>query len=292
MKTCLKPVVARREKLFPPRLILAPLDFSDCSNAGLAAAKILAQRFGSRLELAHVDQGPPPALSQGAMSAEAGLNLAEYERGLRTNLLAAREGVRRVGTHLVQGDPERAVTRLAADAAADLIVMGTHGRRGLRRLALGSVAEAAVHTCRIPVLVTRTAPSGRWPRRILAPYRMAPYADEAFLVAVRWARFLGAELYVTYVQEDGAWKAVDRDEVTARVEHLLGAGDPDPVWLWREGRPCDQIAAAATDKACDLVVLAAHARGRLRDALIGTTAERVLRCSPVPVLAVPSQSAR
>lgn len=292
MKTCTKPVVARREKLFPPRLILAPLDFSECSNAGLAAAKLLAQRFGSRLELAHVDQGPPPALSQGAMAAAAGEALLSYERGIRASLMAAREGARRVGTHIVQGDPERAVPRLAADAAADLIVMGTHGRRGLGRLALGSVAEAAVHTCRVPVLVTRSAPSGRWPRRILAPYRAAPYADEAFLVALRWARFLGAELYAVYVEEDGAWKAVDRDELTARVEHLVGPGDPDPVWLWRDGRPYEQIAAAAEDKACDLVVLAAHARGRLRDALIGTTAERVLRCSTVPVLAVPSQSAR
>lgn len=292
MKTCIKPVVARREKLFPPRLILVPLDFSACSNAGLAAAKVLAERFGSRLELAHVDPGPPPALNQGVMGTEVAVALADYERGLKTSLMAARADVKRVGTHMLAGDPGRAVPRLAADAAADLVVMGTHGRRGLGRLALGSVAEAAVHTCRVPVLVTRTAPPARWPRRILAPYRMAPYADEALLLAARWARYLGAELYVLHVEEDGGWEAVDKDEVSARVERLLGEGDPPPVWLWRTGRPYEQIITAAQAKACDLIVLAAHARGRLRDALIGTTAERVIRRSNVPVLAVPSQSAR
>lgn len=288
MKTCTKPVVSRRGNTFPPRLILAPLDFSECSDAGLAAAKALAERFGSRLELAHVDPGPPPALRQGVMGTELGASIAQYERRLRTRLLAAREGVKRVGTHMLVGDPERAVPRLAADAAADLVVMGTHGRRGLGRLVLGSVAEAAVHACRVPVLTTRTAPPARWPRRILAPYRMAPYADEALLLAVRWARYLGAELYVIFVEEYGGWKAVDKDEVCARAERLFGAGDPAPVWLWRDGRPYEQIVAAAQAKACDLVVIAAHSRGRLRDSLIGTTAERVLRCSAVPVLAVPS----
>ncbi|TBR25165.1 universal stress protein [bacterium] len=292
MKTHAKPVVHRRTTLFPPRTILVPHDFSDCSAAALAAAKHLATRFASRLELAHVDAGPPPALSQGAMDAFTGPAYAAYQAGLRTDLEAARAGCKRAAAHMVEGAPERVVPRLAADSTADLIVMGTHGRRGLRRLALGSVAEAAVHSCRVPVLVTRTAPGPRWPRRILAPYRMAPYADEALKTAARWARFLGAELGILNVEEDGGWKPTVREDLRCHAESVLEDSDPTPDWHWRGGRPFEQIVAVAEEKAYDLVVIAAHARGRLRDALIGTTAERVIRCSPVPVLAVPSQSAR
>lgn len=290
MKTHAKTLAHRRKTLFPPRMILAPLDFSECSDAGLAAARLLATRFACRLELAHVDEGPPPAMSQTAMEAVARRGLEAYEQGLRSKLEAARAGLEHVGTHLVSGSADTVLPRLAHDAAADLIVMGTHGRTGLGRLALGSVAEAAVHVCRAPVLVTRKAPGPRWPRRILAPVKWTDYADETLRLAVAWARFMGAELGVMGVAEGDGLAEVPHDELQEHVERLLEQGDPEPQWLWRKGRPYEEIVSAAEDEGFDLIVISAHSRGRLQEALIGTTAERVIRCSRVPVLAVPSRA--
>ena len=290
MKTHSKTLAHRRKTLFPPRMILAPIDFSECSEAGLAAARLLARRFACRLELAHVDEGPPPAMSQTAMEAVARRGMEAYEQGLRDKLEAARAGLEHAGTHLVSGLADTVIPRLAHDAAADLIVMGTHGRTGLRRLALGSVAEAAVHVCRAPVLVTRRAPGARWPRRILAPVKWTDYADETLRLAVAWSRFMGAELAVLGVAEEDGLMEVPHSELQDHVERLLGPGDPEPRWLWRKGRPYEEIVNAAEDEGCDLIVISAHARGRLQDALIGTTAERVIRCSRVPVLAVPSRA--
>lgn len=290
MKTHAKTLAHRRKTLFPPRMILAPLDFSECSDAGLAAARLLATRFACRLELAHVDEGPPPAMSQTAMEAVARRGLEAYEQGLRAKLEAARAGLAHVGTHLVSGSADTVLPRLAHDAAADLIVMGTHGRTGLGRLALGSVAEAAVHVCRAPVLVTRKAPGPRWPRRILAPVKWTDYADETLRLAVAWSRFMGAELGVLGVAEGDGLAEVPHDELQDHVERLLEQGDPEPQWLWRKGRPYEEIVSAAEDGGFDLIVISAHSRGRLQEALIGTTAERVIRCSRVPVLAVPSRA--
>ncbi|MBI5594759.1 MAG: universal stress protein [Elusimicrobia bacterium] len=292
MKTRARPLAHRRKTLFPPRMILAPLDFSECSEASLAAARLLARRFACRLELAHIDSGPPPAVSQTAMEAVARRGLAAYEEGLRSKLEAARAGLEHSGVHLVSGDPETVLPRLAHDAAADLVVMGTHGRTGLRRLALGSVAEAAVHVCRAPILVTRKSPSEKWPLRILAPVKWTDYADETLRTAVAWARFMGAELGVLSVAEEDGLMEVPHDELRDHVERLLDHGDPEPQWLWRKGRPYEAIIETAEAEGYDLIVVSAHARGRLHDALIGTTAERVIRCSRVPVLAVPSQAAR
>lgn len=287
MKTRRKPHAHRRKLNFPPRMILVPTDFSECSDAALAAARLLARRFACRLEVAHADEGPPPALTQGATDELTRRALVRYEEDLRARLEAARGAAEHVGTHMLTGAATVLVPRLAADAAADLVVMGTHGRRGLRRWALGSVAEAAVHGCRTPVLVTRRAPPEGWPRRILAPVDMSDPAEDALRMAAAWARAAGAGLTVLAVHDKDALREMPNEELCDRVEALLEDPDPEPTFLSRRGRPYEEIVAAAQDEGCDLVVVAARARGRLQDGLIGTTAERVLRVSPVPVLAVP-----
>lgn len=288
MKTRHKPHPQRKKLHFPPRMVLVPTDFSECSDAALAAARILCRRLECRLEVAHADEGPPPALTQG-VSGEAGRRaLADYEAALRGRLESARGAAAHAGTHLLTGAPETLIPRLAADAAADLIVMGTHGRRGLRRWALGSVAEAAVHACRAPVLVTRRAPPEAWPRRILVPVNLADFAEEPVRMAAAWARAFGASLSVLCVHENDDLREVPEEEARERVEGVLDDVDPEPAWLTRRGRPYEEIAAAAQEERCDLIVVAARVRGRLQDGLIGTTAERVLRTAPVPVLAVPA----
>lgn len=273
---------------FPPRTILVPLDVTESSLAGLEAARLLAERWRSRVELVHVDQGPPPAYAQGfdMWTYEA---LGSMSRDLHHRLAEAAASIPRSTTHVLSGAPEAVMGRLAADAAADLIVLAPRRRRTLPRLLSGSLAEALVHAANTPVLTVREKPAADWPRRVLAPVKWATYADRALLAAREWAQNCGAELGLLHVFEGGEEDEMERNAI---VEHALNVlGDPTPRvrWHWAVGRPFDEIPRTAEAEGYDLVVLAEHARDTWMDAVFGTTAERVLRASAVPVLTVPGK---
>ncbi|HEV8585855.1 MAG TPA: universal stress protein [Methylomirabilota bacterium] len=130
------------------RTIVFPTDFSDCSrHAGVRAAD-LARRFGAHLHVLHVD--PPVTTPTGA--ARLGSAVAALGDDLD------------VTTATTAGIPARAICAYARRVGADLIVMGTHGRTGISRALLGSVAEAVVRRAECPVM---TIPAGE-------PVRPAP----------------------------------------------------------------------------------------------------------------------
>jgi nucleotide-binding universal stress UspA family protein len=130
--------------------IVFPTDFSSLSDAALAHATALARESQARLLIVHV-QEPPLAYAGGEMY----YGVPEPDTAEITRML---EAVVPTSSdvpyehHLLTGDPAEGIVRLAAEQNADLIVMGTHGRTGLRRLLMGSVAEAVVRKAPCPVL--------------------------------------------------------------------------------------------------------------------------------------------
>ena len=138
--------------------ILVPTDFSESADAALTYAKALAAKLGASLHLVHVFQdpcaaipftpetyaAPPPELRERAL-ADAWDQL--HDR------LDPQEHERFAGTRaVVEGLAAIEIVRYARDRGIDLIVMGTHGRRGIAHLFLGSVAEHVVRTAGCPVL--------------------------------------------------------------------------------------------------------------------------------------------
>lgn len=280
----------RAHTSFPPRTILVPLDVTSGAFAGLDAARRLAERWECRVELVHVDPGPPPAFHEGLdlWTLDA---LRELHRELRERVSLAARGVPHAAAHVLAGAPQTIIPRLAADAAADLVVLAPRRRRTLPRFLSGSLAEDSVHAATAPVLTVREAPGPGWPRRILAPFKWARQTDRVLLVARDWARSLGAELGLLHVFEGGR---EDDMELRAVVDHAMNVlGEPSPTvrWHWAVGRPYEEIPRAAEAGGYDLVVVAERAREGWRDALFGTTAERVLRASSIPVLSVPVRRA-
>jgi len=147
--------------------ILVPTDFSPPSDAALATAKEMAERFGASIHVLHVLEDPystsayatevygflPPGLK------ESWQRNAE-ERLVR--LLPPEERTRFGGTStVVFGSPAKAIVEYADGNGIDLIVMGTHGRSGVAHLLLGSVAERVVRTARCPVLTIRGVAADR-----------------------------------------------------------------------------------------------------------------------------------
>jgi nucleotide-binding universal stress UspA family protein len=143
---------------YPPRHLLVPVDFGDASARALAIAGVLATAHHASVASLHAEtlEVPPYFTHDQLSSVERHLATSRTEAA---RYLAAfvHRAVPHATTQLVDGPPVPSI--LAATDGADLVVMGTHGRRGPSRWWLGSVAERVVRDARVPVLVTRaTAP--------------------------------------------------------------------------------------------------------------------------------------
>lgn len=133
--------------------ILFPVDFSEAGQHALALATSLARDSGATLIIAHVEE-PPMAYGGGEMYY--GVEEPNHEE-LRTSLASVMPTDPNVPCihKLMIGDPAEAIVQLAESDHVDLIVMGTHGRTGLTRLLMGSVAEAVVRRAPCPVLTVK-----------------------------------------------------------------------------------------------------------------------------------------
>lgn len=293
----------KTEADFSPRHILCPVDLSEHAALALKYAVAGARAFQATLTvLQALEVGLPPYFTPGQMP--------ELSRTTRQALEAAREDLTR-HVHAVLGDaagelplrvltaeghPTDVILDTAEREAADLLVMGTRGRGGARRVLLGSVTENVVRQVRRPVFVARPhqhgflAPGqpGAGPelRRVLCAVVPGVTADPALVTAAAVATRFGAELTALHVVEDVA-------AATVAVRAQLCAWLPSAVAQCavrpevRRGRSAEQIVAHAAETAQDLIVLAARARPAGPAFFHGTTTEQVLRQAPVPVLVVP-----
>ena len=145
--------------MFPIRTILLPTDFSAASAAAFQLACSLARDHGSRVLAIHVVPIPVAPYDMGGW-------VAVEPEGYREELLAKLRSLRpaapevAVEYRLADGDPPAEIVRIGRETPCDLIVMGTHGRTGLARLALGSVAEEVLRKAPCPVVTMKSVPPG------------------------------------------------------------------------------------------------------------------------------------
>lgn len=141
-----------------PRTILVPVDFSGHSEAALDYAVELAGKLDAKLYILNVVGIPAFGVPElGAALAPTVIDsiVRDSEAALAKLADARRSKVQIAGTLLRTGDARDMIIHTAEEVAADLIVMGTHGRRGVGRALLGSVAESVVRTSPCPVLTIR-----------------------------------------------------------------------------------------------------------------------------------------
>ena len=137
------------------KVILVPTDFSTASDAAVPHAEALARQSSAELLILHVEE-PPLAYGSGELY----YGLPEPNAELIQKMLDAvqpSDPAVPCRHRLVMGDPAAEILRIAAAEGAEMIVMGTHGRTGLFRALMGSVAEAVVRRAPCPVLVYRAA---------------------------------------------------------------------------------------------------------------------------------------
>lgn len=141
------------------RTILVPTDFSEYADHALAYAVKLAAQLDATIHLVHAIAVPAAGIPQLGVSYSSLMietSAEDAQRELEMRVARYRDAVSLGPVRVEVGDARDVIDQVAETIGADLIVMGTHGRRGLRRMLLGSVAETVVRSAPCPVLTVRT----------------------------------------------------------------------------------------------------------------------------------------
>ncbi len=291
--------------------ILCPVDFSPGSQQAMRTAVRLANERDAELVLVHVWYLPPTVFAgEQLYAADFVQQLSDdAERSLEAAVAeAGRLGARHVTSKLLTGPPSQQIVDAArGEGGPWLIVIGTHGRTGLARVMLGSVAEQVVRHAPCPVLTVRPDNEPAPFAHVLCPIDLSKPAHDAMEVAGELAQAGGAgitllhvlELPVSYAgklpvpdlhRDLDARSAALMDRWTAALKAKVTV----PVTqLTRIGRPGAQILALLDDDhTFDLVVIGSHGHAGVARLLLGSVAEKVVRHARCPVLVVHSAAAR
>jgi nucleotide-binding universal stress UspA family protein len=143
------------------RTILVPIDFGDASMAALDYAADLAEGTDTKIYVLHTFEVPIIGLPDGVAVATAELTsrIVNAAQKALDDAIARYDGRKLVMTPLLkEGDARKAILSMAKELDADLVCIGTHGRRGVARALIGSVAESVVRTSPVPVLTVHGPP--------------------------------------------------------------------------------------------------------------------------------------
>lgn len=146
------------------RTILVPTDFSETAARALGWARAMARAFGAEIALLHVADHAVAWMPVGGLGAVPAPVSPDFVEEFTKTAQAALNGLAAgapevTGRHLRHGHPREVILDVATELPADVIVMGTHGRRGFSHLFIGSVAEHIVRHAPVPVLTVRTPES-------------------------------------------------------------------------------------------------------------------------------------
>jgi nucleotide-binding universal stress UspA family protein len=295
--------------------IVAATDFSACSRAAVRSAASIARRRSAPLLLLHAVESlnidsPMAPVSMTDWELEV---LTAAERELARLADELRQSEITVETRALLGSPAHSILEIAGQVGADLIVLGTHGRKGAAHLFLGSVAERVVRSSPCPVLVTREqaaakgGPDAGWDGR--RPLRVAIVAEgtSASQSAYDWARTAGQSLIgdvsllrvywppreAAHYGIDDPWpgesghtellKVLERD-LRRDARALNGAHEPPARFRVASRDAADGLSQDARELGADALVIGVPRHTRYGSPVSPTA---VVRAATVPVFCIP-----
>jgi len=302
--------------------ILVPLDGSTRAELALPVAARLARASSGSIVLMQVANFPidygggytqAPLLTEQMIETELD-NLDDYLKKVATSEALAGISIK---TEAMFGQPLQDILSVVESRRADLIVICSHGRTGLMRWALGSVAQALAHQSPVPLLVLREGgqvsriSSGEITRPICALVALdgSPFAETALIPAANLVAALAAPnegiLHLTHVVTHKGDESLQRAKtyiagVTEQLQQKLKNLNLSITWSLLGGR---DVAGVIVDMAehgedktkaeqvngCDLIAMSTHGRGGLERLMMGSVTERVLHSTKLPMLIVRPQ---
>jgi nucleotide-binding universal stress UspA family protein len=300
-----------------PLKILLPVDFSECSEMALRQCVRLVRQLSATVEVLHVWEpvmlaAPEAVLLAPETAATLEQDAAKSSREKLDQVLRdlRSEGVTATGNSQQGALPSRVIVEFARTRGSDLIVMGTHGRRGFERALLGSVVERVLRQAPCPVLSVGPASAGaelRELQRILVPVDFSENSAHALRFALHFSRRLGAEVEVAHVWDRPSWfdnqmtimcdgdnrklGDVIHENTTRDLELFVRESTPTmfspPPSRLLSGSPAKELLVEIEGGRYDLVVLGTQGRGGIGHLLLGSMAEKLVRLSSKPVITVP-----
>ena len=291
--------------------ILVPLDGSAFGEAALAAATAIARRSGARLHLAHVRGTATPMSGLPGLAAGWG---PEAENAARAYLDGVADRTsddlgESISFALLDGPVPEGLRDYARKQAISLIVMSTHGRRGISRAWLGSVAAGVIRESPAPVLLVRPRKGGARPgptlriRRVLIPLDgsqlaeaiVAPAADLCKLAnaavtlvhVVEPAFRVGEAILVPAAQQEANVYRERESEASAylaRVATPLRDAGLQVETRVLGGEAVQSVLDLAKEQSADLFAIATHGRTGWQRLAFGSVADKIVRTSGLPVL--------
>ena len=287
--------------------LLVARDFSSVSDRAVRYAFDLAARTGAILHVLHAEvlheagDGDDRSLSDDLEGLREELKETGALPPEAVNTVRIKEATRR------DVSPGPAIMNYAAEADVDLIALGTRGRRGARRILLGSVAEEVVRQADRPVLTVRGAEDEEPVHapesidRILVPVDFSEHAREAMQTAKEWAALYDARIDALHVVPEklnpafyvGGVKSIYdmhpdiEEKVQKRLDAFLAeTGGPavDIHSRVQVGNAAPDIVEFVGENEVDLVMMSTHGRTGLDRFLLGSVSEKVIRHVRCPVI--------
>jgi len=277
--------------------ILIPTDFSDASERALGYAKSIARRYQSDLFLIHVNQpinavSPPEAtwIDMQAIQVQLEEQMEQAGMALRS------DGFRATALSVPGTVREEILSAIKANKI-DLVVMGTHGRRGFDRFLLGSDTEGVSQRVNCPVLVIGPAVPApgkdAWlPRRVICATALDPASAAIPAYAYLLAQQHGADFLLIHLEDLNKpvmktdWPAFEK----AIAQHLPSGIKAERITrtLFSDSLPGHQIVEVAKERQADLIVMGAHIGSGAATHFIRGTAAQVFAEAHCPVLVMHS----
>lgn len=296
--------------------ILVPLDGSEYAERVLPYATNLALALSLPVTLLYAVEQDHPSISR-SLNERLAYATSAHHRGLHARAYAEPVRIRLMDAGLTvdiavpEGEPGETIVKEAGKDPSTLIAMSSHGRSGVARWWMGSVADRVLHTASNPVLMIHTHdehPESAAFERLIVPVDGSQIAEQALPHAAHLSKQMGLPVYLIQVvpsrveysvansgfpivissYEDFslivAKQAEGELEKTREKAVSLGA-DPVATKLLR-GQPADEIANYAASTPSTLTVMTTHGRSGPGRMLLGSVAERVVRQAGVPVLLI------
>jgi nucleotide-binding universal stress UspA family protein len=297
--------------------VLVATDFSPHADVALDRAVALARGEGAALTLLHVATTAATVPAMPEVESAAALELAavaeDLEREVSSQIADRVARVRAAGieprVELRSGHPDDAIVQVAEEVHADLLVIGTHGRTGITRFLLGSVAEHIVRRAHCHVLVARGEPVNGVFHKALVATDFSPGASDALRAAMAlsegaidvvhaWQYPVGTWGMHVLADRTAAMQTL-REALVAGAEQkgadlmaqLAGSGR-EVRFVIEQGASANVVTELASRGSYDLIALGTHGYRGFRRFLLGSVAEAVVRHAHCSVLVThPSKTA-
>ncbi len=280
-----------------PKKILVATDFSETSERAMSYALAIGRAYGAELEFVHVVP-IRPYLYTGVDALSAAIGVAERDMAeLQERLVGDRqfEGIRHE-SKVLRGYPGEVLSDFVRREPMDLVVMGTHGRTGLRKFLLGSVAEEVFRKspCAVLTVGPNAAPAPKVLKlnTVVFATDFSPFSKGALRHAESAAREFGARLVMLHVLEPGEESSPDRAEIEAglrtRMQQLLGSEGEGlrTEFAVGMGETAGVIVEASAKRHADLIVLGLKPPMEFADRLPWRYAYKIVCDAECPVLTV------